>query len=172
MNGTGSSHRAKARRTTTPAARNKPTRTPDLAPVRRVFAILTSHLINAIAPFPCLEPRLVQSGAGQSDEILYDSGRPSKTRTVFAVNRRPNPASAGEGPPPKRRYAAIGPDPVIASEAKNYRGAAERIGARSSASRRASVVTTRITVSAAPEKMSPRSVRPKIATGIVTQPGG
>ena len=39
-----------------------------------------------------------------------------------------------------------------------------------SSSRR--VTPTRIMVSAAPEKMSPRSVRPKMATGSVTQPGG
>ena len=45
-------------------------------------------------------------------------------------------------------------------------------GTRSRPISSASVTATRIIVSAAPEKMSPRSVRPKIATGSVTQPGG
>lgn len=45
-------------------------------------------------------------------------------------------------------------------------------GRRSRPTSRAKVAATSIMVNAAPEKMSPRSVRPKIATGSVTQPGG
>ena len=45
-------------------------------------------------------------------------------------------------------------------------------GRRSRPINSAKVAATRIMVSAAPEKISPRSVRPKIATGSVTQPGG
>ena len=43
----------------TAAAKKPPARTQDQAPVRRVRAISTSHLINAAAPLsPCLERRL------------------------------------------------------------------------------------------------------------------
>jgi hypothetical protein len=45
-------------------------------------------------------------------------------------------------------------------------------GRRSRPTSSAKVAATRIMVSAAPEKMSPRSVSPKMATGSVTQPGG
>jgi hypothetical protein len=45
-------------------------------------------------------------------------------------------------------------------------------GRRSRPMSSANVAATRIIVNAAPEKMSPRSVSPKMATGSVTQPGG
>jgi hypothetical protein len=45
-------------------------------------------------------------------------------------------------------------------------------GRRSKPTSSAKVAATRIIVNAAPEKMSPRSVSPKMATGSVTQPGG
>jgi hypothetical protein len=77
-----------------------------------------------------------------------------------------------ERPRANRGAAILGiarEEPIIGAV---QRGATERIGARSSPISKTSVATTRSTVSAAPEKISPRSVRPKIATGIVTQPGG
>jgi hypothetical protein len=45
-------------------------------------------------------------------------------------------------------------------------------GRRSRPTSSAKVAATRIMVNAAPEKMSPRSVSPKMATGSVTHPGG
>ena len=66
-----SGHRARARRTMTAAARNPPARTQDQRPVRRVLAIPTSHLINAIAPPSIPWPE------GRPKPTLPASGGPS-----------------------------------------------------------------------------------------------
>src|SRR5271166_2109356 len=109
MNGTGSSHRARARRTTRAAANSPPAKSQARTPVQRVFVIATSHLITAIAP----RASTGFSPEGRPERIRSAYLRLSNMKTVFELNM----GAAGRASirAAECAYAILSASPVVPS---------------------------------------------------------